>query len=179
VREETLALRKAKLGADHPDTIVSLRDLAESLVQLDRGAEAVPIIDECLNRSGGKHLNPRLIPGVMDLRLRHFERIKDAAGCRATAEMWEKLERADAPSLYNAACMRAVTAAVIHDDPKTPAAGAARLAGEEADRAMAWLERAAAAGFRDAAHAAGDRDLDALRERPDFQRLLAGLEAGE
>jgi hypothetical protein len=75
--------------------------------------------------------------------------------------------------------MRAVTAAVIHDDPKTPAAGAARLAGEEADRAMAWLERAAAAGFRDAAHAARDKDLDALRERPDFQRLLAGLEAGE
>ena len=179
VREETLALRKAKLGPDHPDTLVSLRDLAESLAELDRGAEAVSIIDECLSRSGGKHVNPRLIPGVVDLRLRHFERTKDAAGCRATAEIWEKLARTDAASLYNAACMRAVTARVIGEDPRTPADGAARLAGEEADRAMAWLERAVAAGFKDASHAAKDKDLDPLRERADFRMLLTGLEAGE
>ena len=83
----------------------------------------------------------------MTLRLRHFEKTKDAAGCRATAEMWEKLKRTDAGSLYNAACWRAVTAAVIEHDPKTPGADASRLAREEADRAMAWLKQAVAAGY--------------------------------
>jgi tetratricopeptide (TPR) repeat protein len=179
LREETLALRRVKLGPDHPHTLVSMRDLAESLVQLDRGAEAVPLIDECVERAAGKDVDPRLIPTVMESRLRHFEKSQDAAGCRATAEMWEKLKRTDAASLYNAACKRAVTAAVIQADPRTPAADATRLAGEEADRAMAWIEKAVAAGYKNAAHLARDRDLDALRERADFRELVAELEAGK
>ena len=28
---------------------------------------------------------------MLTLRLRHFEKAKDAAGCRATAELWEKM----------------------------------------------------------------------------------------
>jgi hypothetical protein len=112
----------------------------------------------------------------MDLRLRHFQKSKDAAGCRATATMWEALKRADAGSLYDAACMRAVTAAVLQS---TPDANAARLAKEEADRAMAWLKQAVAAGFNDAAHMKQDKDLDALRDREDFKKLLAGLAAGK
>src|SRR5260370_13793962 len=113
---------------------------------------------------------------VVDLRLRHFEKTKDAAGCRATAELWEQLKRTDAGSLYDAACMRAVTAAVLRGtDLKSvlqTKEGAA-----EADRAMAWLTQAVAAGYKDAAHMKRDTDLDALRDRPDFQKLLAGLEA--
>ena len=61
----------------------------------------------------------------MNLRLRHFRKTGDLAGCRATAEMWEKLNRTDAGSLYAAARYRAVTAAV---QTKNPAADAARLA---------------------------------------------------
>jgi hypothetical protein len=73
--------------------------------------------------------------------------------------------------------MRAVTAAVIKVDAKTPAADAARLAREEADRAMAWLQKAIAAGYKDAAHMMKDKDLNALRDREDFKKLLADLEA--
>src|SRR5262249_44974378 len=65
LRQETLALRQAKLGVDHPDTLMSLWALAESLVRLDRGAEAVPIVDECLSRAAGKVVDPHLIPEVM------------------------------------------------------------------------------------------------------------------
>ena len=114
---------------------------------------------------------------MIELRRRHFEKVKDASGCRTTAEMWERLNRTDAGSLYNAACYRAVTAAVVKVDTKTPGADAARLATEEADRAMAWLHKAVAAGFSAVAHIKNDKDLDPLRDRADFKKLLAELEA--
>ena len=89
------------------------------------------------------------------------------------AEMWEKLNRTDADSLYNAACFRAVTAAV---QAKNPGADATRLAKEDADRAMQWLLKAVQAGYKDAAHMKKDTDLDPLRERDDFKKLIAELE---
>ena len=64
------------------------------------GGEALPIIDECLKRATGKVVHPQLVPLVTDLRLRHFQKARDAAGCRATAEMWEQLNRTDAASLW-------------------------------------------------------------------------------
>jgi len=174
-REETLALRKAKLGPDHPDTLWSMWGVAESLAKLDRSAEAVPIIDEFVQRAAGKFVDPRLISGVIDLRLRHFAKAKDPAGCRATAEMWEKLKRSDAGSLYNAACFRAVTAAILRAGDQAEAS--AKAAAAEADRAMGWLKQAVAAGYNDAAHMAKDKDLDPLRDREDFKKLVAELQA--
>jgi len=171
---ETLALQKAKLGPDHPDTLRSMWGVAANLVALERGAEAVPVIDDCVERAAGKAVDPRLLTVVADLRLRHFEKAKDAAGCRQTAEMWEKLNRTDSDSLYIAACYRAVTAAVIK---LTPGAPAARLANEQADGAMDRLKKAVAAGYKDIAHMANDKDLDALRDRGDFKKLIAALNA--
>ena len=40
---------------------------------------------------------------------------------------------------------------------------------------MVWLERAVAAGYRDAANMTEDHDPDALRHRADFKELLARL----
>ncbi len=175
LHQETLALRRAKFGPDHPDTLSSMSAVAVSLAKLDRGAEAVPIIDECVGRSAGKVIHPRLIPEVMDLRLRYFAKIQDPGGCRATAEMWEKLKRTDAGSLYDAACMRAVTSAVFRAGD--PSEATAKAATAEADRAMAWLEQAIAAGYSDAAHLAQDKDLDSLRDRQDFKKRIAELQA--
>ena len=45
-----------------------------------------------------------------------------------------------------------------------------------ADRAMESLRHAVKAGFKDAAQMAKDTDLDALREREDFKKLLTELE---
>jgi hypothetical protein len=44
-----------------------------------------------------------------------------------------------------------------------------------ADRAMELLQRAVQAGYKDAAHMAKDTDLDSLRNREDFRRLLTEL----
>jgi len=106
---------------------------------------------------------------VTFLRLRHFQNAVDRAGCRETAEMWENLDRADADSLFYAACFRTFTAGVLGQ------AGQLDEAEVEADRAIAWLQQALAAGFRNAQQLASDEDLDALRERMDFQQLLADL----
>ena len=42
---------------------------------------------------------------------------------------------------------------------------------------MTMLRDAVAKGYKDAAHMKKDKDLDALREREDFKRLVADLEA--
>ncbi|HEV8068355.1 MAG TPA: tetratricopeptide repeat protein [Planctomycetaceae bacterium] len=172
LNEETLALQKIKLGADHPDTLSSMHSVAMGLVAVDRAAEAVPIIDECFQLAIDKPVHAALLQGLITLRLRHFEKTKDASGCRQTAAMWEQLGRTDFNSLYNAACYRAVSAAVFRATakPASPANDA------EADRGMVLLEQAVAAGYKDAAHMRKDKDLDSLRTRDDFKKLIAELE---
>jgi serine/threonine protein kinase/tetratricopeptide (TPR) repeat protein len=174
LHEQALALLTAKLGPDHPDTLLGMGNVAQSLLNLGRGAEAVRLIDDCVRRSAGQAVHPRLLPGVMDMRLRHFEKARDAAGCRQTAAMWEGLQRTDADSLYTAARMRAVTAAVLRT-ADTPSADG-RPAEAEADRAMTWLKQAVTAGYKNATRLKQDKDLDALRDRADFAKLLTTLE---
>jgi hypothetical protein len=174
LNEEVLEIRKRVLPKDHPDTLKEMWNLAESLSQLGRGGEAIPIIDECFAKAAGQEVHPGMIPNLIMLRMDHFEKVGDAAGCRATAAKWEKLNRPDAESLYHAGCFRSVTAEV---QSKTPGADAARLAKEDADRAMAWLTKAVAAGWKETAHMKIDVTLDPLRNRKDFKKLMADLEA--
>jgi serine/threonine protein kinase/tetratricopeptide (TPR) repeat protein len=177
LRQETLALRKTKLGPNHPKTLLTMWVLANNLDELDRSAEALPIAEDCFKRALGQAVHPQLFAGVMYVRLHHFAKLKDSASCRQTAEMFEKLNRTDARSLYDAACLRAATAAVCKQDPKIPKEDAPRFAKVEAEKAMAWLEKAVAAGFQDPAEMAKDKELDALRDREDFKMLLAELKA--
>jgi tetratricopeptide (TPR) repeat protein len=175
--EEALALQQVKLGPDHPGTLVSAWGAIDTLMALRRSAEALPRIDALLARAdqpaaAGQGVDPRLGPAMIYYRLRIHQEAKDAAGCRATAERWEQRKRSDAESLYLAACWRAVTAAV---QAQTPGADAAKQAAADADRAMTWLKQAVAAGYKNAAHMEKDNDLAFLRDRPDFQELLAGL----
>ena len=126
-------------------------------------------IDECLRRAAGEAFEPSF-SGLADKRLRLFEKAADAAGCRATAQLWENTNFKDAESHFHAARYRAVTAAVLAAGKSPDAASQSAV---EADRSMAWLKKAVAAGYKDAAHMKQDRDLDALRSRTDFQKLLA------
>jgi tetratricopeptide (TPR) repeat protein len=146
LHEETLALRKAILGPGHPETLMSMWAVAGNLAMLDRGAQALPIIDECVGLAAGKDVHPRLVPDMMGLRLQHFEKIRDVAGCLETAAMWEALKRTDAESLYQSAYFRALCAVVMRETDKTPAGEA--KAKDQADLATAWLKQAVAAGYR-------------------------------
>jgi tetratricopeptide (TPR) repeat protein len=172
LREEVLALRKAKLGLDHPDTHWAIYALATSLVLEGRAGEAIPLIDDYARRVTSPDANARILLGF---RIRHFEKANDAAACRATAEMLERLNPTDSNGLYAAACLRAVTAAVERAADGSPEA--ATRAAAEADRAMEWLGKAVAAGFVNVGPMMKDADLQTLRHRADFQKLLAALEA--
>ena len=50
------------------------------------------------------------------------------------------------------------------------------MAGFAVPGAVALLKRAVAKGYKDLAHMNQDTDLDALRQRDDFKKLLADLE---
>jgi hypothetical protein len=174
--EQTLALLKAKLGPDHYVTLEAMWGVATVLLVQDRGAQAEPIVDEWIRRTAGKYVDIREMARILDTScLRHLEKRRSAAGCRATAGMWEKLSRTDGDFLYNAARYRAVTAAVIRGTG-LQSVQRAQEAAAEADRAMAWLKQAVAVGYKDAAHMKQDPDLDPLRGREDFQKLIAELE---
>jgi hypothetical protein len=172
--EQTLALQKAKLGPDHCGTLWSMWGVAYNLVKLDRGAEALPVIDEFIRHTTSKTNAPRLLPCIMDLRLRHFEQIGDAAGCRQTGELWENLKRTDPDSCYTAARMRAVTAAVLRATDASPEAG--KQVDAEADRAVDWLKQALAAGYENRSRVKQEKDFAALRDRADFVKLVKMLE---
>ena len=76
--------------------------------------------------------------------------------------------------LYRAGCYRAVTAAV---QSMASGSDSGHLAQEEADRALVWLTRALAAGYKDRDRLDTDKDLQAVRRREDFQKLLTSLPA--
>jgi len=79
-----LALRKATLGPNQHALDRARR--GKSLVAVHRGAEAAPTLDECVQPAAGKAVDPRLLPGTIDVRLPHCARIKDAVGCRQAAK---------------------------------------------------------------------------------------------
>jgi eukaryotic-like serine/threonine-protein kinase len=178
--EATLALRGSKLGSDHPDTLRSMNNLANSYEALGRQDEALKLHEATLalhvSRLGPVHPDTLLCRLLVASGLVRLGRGAEAAAdCRSAAETWEKRGGSDANSLYNAACFRAVTAAALRAADASPAG--ARQAEDQADRALVWLERAVAAGYRDAANMTEDHDLDALRHRTDFKELLARLSA--
>ncbi len=154
-------------GPDHEATLRCTGCLAVGFVALNRTAEAVPLIDEYVTKATGWLAQPSRIRPLVELRMVHFSRVGDAGGCRTTAEMWERLHPATAEQLSAAGRMRAIAAGYYAND-KRPAESAA-----DADRAMAWLTKAVAAGYR--GRLSNDGALAALRGRADFRNLLASL----
>jgi tetratricopeptide (TPR) repeat protein len=176
LNQETLTLMKTKLGPDHPATLRSMHNLALSYAALGRHAAALKLRAEklALRKANLGPDHPDTLQSMAGLAASYYALglHTDALKLyREAADRWEKLNRTDASSVYTAACMRAVTATVVRTtDPKQ--------ADAETDKAMAWLKQAVAAGYKDAAHMQTDNDLDALREREDFKKLMAELAAG-
>ena len=107
--------------------------MTAQLFRLNRADEALPLIEEVVDRAARLKVQPDLI-GLLNNQRTYYKQSKNVAGCTKTAELWEKLRRTDPRSLYNAACYRAVTAGVIRDADRSPmAAEKARAAAEARD----------------------------------------------
>jgi hypothetical protein len=68
---------------------------------------------------------------------------------------------------------------VVEKDDKLDAAKRQAEMAIYADQAMAMLRDAVAKGYKDIEHMKKDKDLDALREREDFKKVVAELEAAK
>ena len=75
-----------------------------------------------------------------------------------------KTASGDAGQWYNFACFYAIASGKSTDKKQ-----------EYADRAMDLLQKAVKAGYNNAAHMAKDTDLDPIRGRDDFKKLIEGL----
>ena len=171
--EAIAAYRNAiKLKPDHAGAHNGMSRSAVDYAAQGSPADALRLIDELLAEANGPAADLKAASLTIGRCFQHFRRLGDRAACRAAAERLEKRAPADPESLYDAACYRALIAAAQAGGPDS-----ARLAQEEADRAMALLTKAVAAGFTDVALLSRDADLDPLRDREGFHKVLADLEA--
>ena len=116
--QRALTLRKAKLGPNNRETLYSMWGVAVNLFRLNRGIRGPA---DRRRVSGASRSRSRSdFSGLADRRLDYFAEIGDADGCISTAELWEKMRRTDAASLYNAARYRAVAAALFQKSDRTP-----------------------------------------------------------
>jgi serine/threonine protein kinase/tetratricopeptide (TPR) repeat protein len=105
-----------------------------------------------------------------ELRMnRALSRVRAGQVATATREAEELAKNADAGTIYNAACVFAL-AAGRRDKSAGP------LSRKDcARRGVALLRQAVARGFKDVQHLKSDEDLNSLRQRDDFKKLLAEL----
>ena len=179
LREETLERIKSKYGPDHPATLTCMANLANSYAALGRHAAALKLREGTLalrtTRLGPDHASTlKSMTDLAESLLAVHRGAEAVIVIRQAAAIWEKPNRTDSSSLYNAACFRAVAAGTLRAADTSPSA--AKEADVEADRAMAWLKQAVSAGYKNVAHIKEDHDLDSLRARDDFKRLVAELE---
>jgi tetratricopeptide (TPR) repeat protein len=98
---------------------------------------------------------------------RAASRVQAGQAAEAVADVAEltKLATWNAGQWYDFACVYALAGGKIADKKQ-----------EYADRAMQLLHQAVKAGWKDAAHMKKDTDLDSLRQREDFKKLMQALE---
>jgi hypothetical protein len=92
---------------------------------------------------------------------------------RESITLLEGLEKPEADDVYDLACSHALIHGVASEKGSGLTATAAFAAGEQA---IATLRRAIAAGYRGLADMRRNTELDSLRKRPEFGKLLAELE---
>jgi hypothetical protein len=78
---------------------------------------------------------------------------------------------------FGAACALALCVPIMDKNDQLEAGKRQAAAKFYGDEAMKMLKDAVAKGCKNAAHIKKDGDLDALRKRADFEKLLGDLEA--
>jgi tetratricopeptide (TPR) repeat protein len=141
-------------------------DRALAYDDLERHAEAAADFDKAMD------LKPE--PRRPAIRVRRaLSLVRAGQVDLAIQEAEELTKNANANSLYNAACLYALAIAAPQ-----PNAVPQEIREKYAQRAVALLQQAVTNGWKDTEHMKKDDDLKSLREREDFMKLLAEMEAG-
>ncbi len=133
---------------------------AQALDQLHKSAEAVKDWDRVIE------LSTKAEQGWFHA-LRATSLLQAGQAAEAVTEVAELTKQSNwnAGQWYDFACVYAVASGKIAEKKQV-----------YADRAMELLQKAVKAGWKNAAHMRKDTDLDAIRNRDDFNKLLAELE---
>jgi serine/threonine-protein kinase len=148
---------------------------AVALTGLGRHAESLRAIDRALQFAAAPQRD-RLRLG----RAAALARAGDHARATAEANALAQSKRLRGDTLYDLACVWSVASAAARRDTKLPTPDRDQLAERYTSRAIALLTKTLAAGYfklpAKVEHLKKDKDLDPLRARADFKKLLAELE---
>jgi serine/threonine protein kinase/tetratricopeptide (TPR) repeat protein len=178
-----------KLAQEHPDVPEYAYDVGRCRMELGRTAatagrpdvaleeyaKAIEVLEKALGKG---YLRAR--DRLLDTRMARAGLMTDRGDHeRATEELNALLRQPDLSSLsiYNGACFFSRAAAAVDHDTKLSPNDRQRLKARYGDRAMYFLSQAIAKGWRHPTVIRADGDLNTLRVREDFQKLLAELEA--
>jgi serine/threonine protein kinase len=175
---EALELQQ-RLTADFPTMVHFRGELAFTWLSLGRLLQAAGRAQDAENAHREvTRLYQQLIadfPTVpqyrYELAISHVELGDHAAAAEAAAQL---IQAAVDPAgdICGAACILARCVSLAEGDTRLSAAERKERAEAYADRAMATLRQAVQNGYKDVDHMRTDKDLDPLRARPDFQKLL-------
>jgi tetratricopeptide (TPR) repeat protein len=184
-----LVLRE-KLAADFPnvpDDRAAVAATLDNLAKLyrERGdfADGLPLLAKAR-----PHLQAALgvSPGNPTYRLYYRNYLYILAECQlgladhtqlaTTADELARFGHQPAIDSYNAACWLCHCVTLAGKDAQLVEAKRKELAQRYADLALAQLRQSVARGYKDAAHMKQDTDLEPLRAREEFRKLLADLE---
>ena len=164
--EKAIAIQSATFRADSDSAAArqllrySYQSRADALGRLGRHEESLRDWDKVIELSP-----PEALLDAKAQRACLRARLGKLAEAIAEATEITKSDSTNGERCYNLACVYSVASG--KDAAKKS---------EYADRAMELLQNAAKLGFKDAALVAKDPDLDSLRTRDDFKKLLADLE---
>ncbi len=178
-RQETIAAKPA----GQRDLAVTAGTLAW-LLDDSQPAEARKLFDRALDaqraayraQPRGRRANPQgLMSAYMDLAA-FLKRRGLHAELPALADRLRQDFPNEGDQTYNGACWLADAVRVVRRDKSLSAQERSRLENDYAAQAVRMLDKAIKEGYTERAHMEADTDLDPLRARPDFQRLMADLE---
>jgi serine/threonine protein kinase/tetratricopeptide (TPR) repeat protein len=188
-QEQQQALRIfERLAQEHPDVVEYAYDVGRCHIELgvtaQRGgrsqvafeefAKAIEIMEEA---TGKGYLRARI--QLLNARVRRAIVLAGRGDHARASEEAEAVVRQGDPGsvqLYNVACAFSLASAAADHDAKLSPTDRNHLKARYADRAMEILRQAVAKGYRNPNIIKPDRDLDPLRARKDFQKLLADLD---
>jgi serine/threonine protein kinase/tetratricopeptide (TPR) repeat protein len=179
-----------KLARDHPDVPLYaarvgssysfLGSTAAAQGKLDAALEwddkAIEALERFLERQPQSPLERAQLKDARIFRATLLATRGDHARAFQEAEAMAGKEELNSGNLYNMACLYSRCTAAASKDVKLPPAERTSLQEQYAARAIEYLRRAVAKGYCNLPEIKSDSDLDALRGREDFKKLVKDVE---
>jgi tetratricopeptide (TPR) repeat protein len=182
-----------RLTQEHPSIPVyvgtrgmALSNLADALRELGRRDEALEILKQAQdvadrlareNPTAQHYQRGRAFAQIVTASLlkEMGHRAEATKAYEAALESYARLSQKNTSVIYNIACAHACLATLISAEPSLSPSRRAEAA-RHLDEAMSAFRQAVETGYRDPSLIRADHDLDPLRSRPDFQKLMQDLE---